>query len=103
MTLIKKTIEFVKANPGSTWAQIQGYMLSLKGLTRCYDTRGWYSSYFSDSYMSQAKLMHPDPKDSTRGFLIKVEGKYYVTYDNNLAPEDPYTHWSKNNMSDIDY
>jgi len=81
-----RALNFVERNGPSTWTEIQGYMLGLKGMKQSRDTRGWYSSYFhvpdpkkqwlaySWGYTPVGLLMKPSSNDSR---YLQKRGKLY--------------------------
>ena len=75
-----RTLNFIERNGPSTWTEIQGYMLGLKGMKQSRDTRGWYSSYFhipnpnSWSTVPTGLLMRPSPNDPR---YLQKRGKLY--------------------------
>lgn len=92
-TIKSQALDFVAANGGkATWTEIQNFMVSLKGITPSYETRGWYSSYFSGHtqysyskktgdyrrYYRKGVLLVPNKSDSRYLSFNEANNCYYL-------------------------
>ena len=71
-----------------TWTEAVDFLLYTKGMKLNYndETRGHYSSYFSDSYQATAILLRPSKNDCR--FLVKIsKGLYQIRYDGYVTPK----------------